>query len=154
LLLHPQVAEAEQRPLLLIFAGRIFLEKLYNVEAARLRIEQAAELLPQDGRVLAARADLLCQLPDPSPSTSVIELYEQAIADDAGAPDGYLGMGRLREAAQAFEEADEWYGKAADLVRFAEDPVGLLGRLGAPTSGNAYLQLSRTLMGDPAPALQ
>src|SRR5439155_16375307 len=66
-------------------------------------------------------------------------------------PEGYSGLGLWSEDHQLWDEADDWYKQAIDVLRrnpAIKDLFAALEHLLLPMSGNTYFQLARSLKDD------
>lgn len=153
-----------KRALMLILEGRVYRKRsnLFQdeeeeedepavplppsaLEQARARFEAARDLIPGDGRPLAALGDAALTAAD---LAEAARLYRQAIDLSPHEPDGFVGMGVWSERQRLWDEACDWYNKAIQALRAqpqVRDLVRALDRPLAPASGNAYLELARVL---------
>lgn len=142
------------RAMLLIFIGRIHLyysssedETGEHLERARGSFEHARELIPEHGLDNAAVGEYY-RLKDNKEKAR--RACEQAIAQAPDQPDGYITLGLLFEDDKSWDEADDQYAKAINIVGQGDITTvsRVLDKLLAPVSGNAYLQLARMLKDD------
>jgi len=148
---HPILNEFT-RATLLVFVGRIYLYKVFDVEVALSYFEQAKELASKDGRPYSALGEYYRLNSDRDKASA---FYQQAIELSPKQPDGYIGMGLLMEDQSLWDEADDRYEEAIEAVREEKDIQVALSKLLAPVSGNVYLQIARMLKKkDPDQALR
>ncbi len=137
--------EPAARAFLMIFAGRIYQDKLSNNDAARLYFEKARKLAPKDGRPYAALGSLMRALENRNEATNY---FKQSIERSPDQPEGYVGMGLLCEDRKLWTKADEWYNKALDALEDEADPQSELVKLLAPGSGNLYYLMAQRLQNE------
>jgi tetratricopeptide (TPR) repeat protein len=154
----------ELRGLVLIVAARACLRAKLDVGEAAKRVDRAAELLPDDGRVCAACGDYLmaresvvqyiAQISNDVEGEAPPELeaarknYEEAIELSPNEPAGHIGLGGMHQQLQLWDDADDHYALAVDAARSRASIDGIddaLARLLAPVNGNLFLQLARML---------
>jgi tetratricopeptide (TPR) repeat protein len=170
--------DRELRSGLLVLKGRILLA-LGEGEAAVPTLLSAVEMAPKDGRPLAALGDYFRLLGSDEPTgeargwvesfgrwsgtrppgernrDAAVSLYERATALAPGAPDPWVGWGRLLEEEGNWDDADDRYSQAIRLAR-DEGGVERLGALFPSLGGGLHLQHARMLRreGDDAGALE
>lgn len=134
------ILKKSERATLLVFMGRIFLYKISDSEAALNFFEQAQKLAPENGRPNAALGEYYRLKNE---REKAMWFYKQAIELSSKQPDGYIGKGLLYEDQELWDEADDCYEEAMEVVREGRDIEVALNKLIAPISGNVYLQLAR-----------
>lgn len=131
--------DKHSRALLLVFAGRVYFYNMLLDDRTLEYIQQASRLAPDDGRPDAALGEYhLVQDED----DQALQSFQLAIEKSPDLPDGYLGLAFYFEAQELWEDAQDWYGRAAEKVRVERDPLIALRRLRLSVNGNAYLSLA------------
>lgn len=139
--------DAATRATVIVFLGRIYLYELSNLAAAQEQLRCALELLPNDGRAVAAFGECLRAGGD---RERAAESFTRAVQLSPHLPDGYIGAALLNEDRQWWHRARDWYDDAID----AAGEGAAFGQLLAPHPGGLYWQLARRLSKhDPEAAL-
>ena len=137
--------DAAGRAAAYIVLGRILLHETGDDAKALSCFEQARDTVPQDGRALAALAEYYRLVKDDG---SVRDLNRQAISVSPDLPEGYIGMALSCEGENWWNEAEDWYNQAVEVIlggSAVDDPLAGLGHLLAPVSGALYLQLAHAI---------
>ncbi len=154
------------RALLLLFLGRIHLKRPSPavvaagdeegpgplrafapspIQVARECFQRALDLAPKDGRPHAGFGDAARVTGD---GRGAMVCYRRATELSPDEPEGHLGMGACLEDQNLWDEAGDCYARAINALRARPEGKDLnrkLGRLLAPASANAYLELARVL---------
>jgi tetratricopeptide (TPR) repeat protein len=134
-----------QAALLSIFIGRIYQFRLDDPVKAYKFFQNAAHLIPDDGRPLAAKG-VLRLTGDEVDFDSANHLFNVAMDKSPDEPDAFVGKAILAEARSRWKEADDWYQKSIQAVVDEPNLLIALNKLLAPGSGRLYLHLTRQLM--------
>ena len=147
-----RIADDSTRAKLNVLRGRLGLYHHERSDAALSLFEAAQRLCPNYSLPLAAIGEYYLSQSDDERAEAQFRRSLQLPPDLV---DSYLGMGRLHEQRERWEQANEWYDRAADVALSDSDAVALLEKLLAPASGCADLRLALKLVTDrPEPALR
>lgn len=140
-----QLLDHDRRAALLVLAGRLCLE-LGRVDAAGLRFRTADEIDPSQPRIAVSIGQYHASRGDQEEALAqyreALDLAEGKAVESA---EPCLALGAAAAQDEAWEEAEEWYGRAAQAVMSTRDPDGALGALLVPADGNAFLRLAQQL---------
>ena len=123
---------ALSRARLAVLKGQIQLWRLKNPDQARVLFEEAEEMAPNDGVLLAAYGDYWLDKGDLEKAKGY---YWRAVEIAPKIANGYVGMGDLSELNNQLEYAESWYREA--ISKAGGDSFGydrLLRLLGRPTN--------------------
>ena len=130
---------------LLVLHGRLQLYHLSQSDVARYTFGEAIAVKPGHELPAAALGEYYLSRSD---FDAAKQQFEKAIQLPPELIDGYLGVARLYEAQDSWQESGKWYDRAADVALKDRNPFQAMRKLLAPATGNAYLHLAFKLARD------
>ncbi len=122
----------------LVSEGRALLARAPDL--ARARLEQAAQLAPDDPLAQAALGDYFRVMGEAEAARAH---YQRALRHNS--PDAHIGLGLLAESERAWLRADDHYADALAVLGNDATVLAALRQFNRPQSGNLYLQAVRRL---------